>query len=212
MAPKPNKNLEPGIAFARYVKAFAFAKGNYHEAAAYAKANWDSSTPEVELALNTAISAGTTTDSVWAGPLVYAQDFPAAFLEFLRPLTTIGRIPGMTRVPFNIRYGIQDGGSTVAWVGQGPPKPVSKLTFTSGTLGFAKAAGIVVITQELARFSSPSAELLCATIWPRRWCISSISNSLIRASRRLRMCRRPPSRMARRRYGKRQRHGRRWPT
>ena len=160
MAPKPNKNLEPGIAFARYVKAFAFAKGNYHEAAAYAKANWDSSTPEVELALKTAISAGTTTDSVWAGPLVYAQDFPAAFLEFLRPLTIIGRIPGMTRVPFNIRYGIQDGGSTVAWVGQGAPKPVSKLTFTSGTLGFAKAAGIVVITQELARFSSPSAELL----------------------------------------------------
>src|SRR5262249_45428357 len=30
---------------------------------------------------------------------------------------------------------------------------------SSGSLGFAKAAGIVVITQELARFSSPSAEL-----------------------------------------------------
>ena len=65
----------------------------------------------------------------------------------------------MQHVPFNIRYGIQDGTSTVAWVGQGAPKPVSKLTFTSGSLGFAKAAGIVVITQELARFSSPSAEL-----------------------------------------------------
>jgi HK97 family phage major capsid protein len=155
---RPNAALPPGIGMARYVKAFAFAKGNYSQAMEYAK-QWDTSTPEVGLALKTAISAGTTTDSVWAGPLVYAQDFPAAFLDYLRPQTIIGKITGMTQVPFNIRYGIQDGASTVAWVGQGAPKPVSKLTFTSGSLGFAKAAGIVVITQELARFSSPSAEL-----------------------------------------------------
>ncbi len=105
------------------------------------------------------MGAGTSSDSVWAGPLVYAQDFPAAFLDFLRPKTIIGKLNGLSRVPFNIRYGIQDGGSTVGWVGQGLPKPVTKLHFTSGSLGFAKAAGIVVITQELARFSSPSAEL-----------------------------------------------------
>lgn len=150
--------LPPGIGMARYVKALAFAKGNYMQAVEYAK-QWETSTPEVGLALKTAVSAGTTTDSTWAGPLVYAQDFPAAFLDFLRPQTIIGKLTGISRVPFNIRYGIQNGGSTVAWVGQGAPKPVSKLSFTSGTLGFAKAAGIVVITQELARFSSPSAEL-----------------------------------------------------
>lgn len=154
---RPNKNLEPGIGMARYVKAFAFSRGNYQLAAEYAK-QWDDSTPEVGLALKTAVAAGTTTDSVWAGPLVYAQDFPAAFLEYLRPQTIMGKISGMKQVPFNIRYAIQDGGSTVAWVGQGLAKPVSKLHFTSGTLGIAKAAGIVIITQELARFSSPSAE------------------------------------------------------
>ncbi len=154
---RPNKNLEPGIGMARYVKAFAFSRGNYQLAAEYAK-QWETSTPEVELALKTAVAAGTTTDSVWAGPLVYAQDFPAAFLEYLRPTTIMGKISGMKQVPFNIRYAIQDGGSTVAWVGQGLAKPVTKLHFTSGSLGFAKAAGIVIITQELARFSSPSAE------------------------------------------------------
>jgi HK97 family phage major capsid protein len=74
-------------------------------------------------------------------------------------MTIIGKLNGLSRVPFNIRYGIQDGGSTVGWVGQGLPKAVTKLHFTSGSLGFAKAAGIVVITQELARFSSPSAEM-----------------------------------------------------
>lgn len=155
---RSNANLPKGIGMARYVKAFAFAKGNYAQAVEYAK-QWDTSTPEVGLALKTAIAAGTTTDSTWAGPLVYAQDFPAAFLDYLRPQTIIGQMSGISPVPFNIRYGIQNGGSTVAWVGQGAPKPVSKLSFTSGSLGFAKAAGIVVITQELARFSSPSAEL-----------------------------------------------------
>jgi HK97 family phage major capsid protein/HK97 family phage prohead protease len=155
---KNNSELPPGIGMARYVKAFAFAKGNYDQAANYAK-QWETSTPEVALALKSAVGAGTTTDSVWAGPLVYAQDFPAAFLDYLRPQTIIGKLGGLSRVPFNIRYGIQDGGSTVGWVGQGLPKAVTKLHFTSGSLGFAKAAGIVVITQELARFSSPSAEL-----------------------------------------------------
>lgn len=155
---RTNKELPPGIGMARYVKALAFAKGNYQQATEYAK-QWDTSTPEVGMALKAAVGAGTTSDSVWAGPLVYAQDFPAAFLEYLRPQTIIGKLTGLSRVPFNIRYGIQDGGSTVGWVGQGLPKAVTKLHFTSGSLGFAKAAGIVVITQELARFSSPSAEL-----------------------------------------------------
>jgi HK97 family phage major capsid protein len=43
-------------------------------------------------------------------------------------------------------------------VGEAKPKPVSKLAFSSTSLGIAKAAGIIVITQELARLSSPSAE------------------------------------------------------
>jgi hypothetical protein len=72
---KNNSELPPGIGMARYVKAFAFAKGNYDQAANYAK-QWETSTPEVALALKSAVGAGTTTDSVWAGPLVYAQDFP----------------------------------------------------------------------------------------------------------------------------------------
>lgn len=155
---RADPKLPPGIGMARYVKALAYAKGNLQMAQDYAK-QWESSTPEVGMALKTAVGAGTTTDSVWAGPLVYAQDFPAAFLDFLRPQTIIGKLTGLKRVPFNIRYGIQDGGSTVGWVGQGLPKAATKLHFTSGSLGFAKAAGIVIITQELARFSSPSAEL-----------------------------------------------------
>lgn len=156
---RANTNTPKGIGLARYVKAVAFGHINNSSPMEYAK-QWMESTPEVFMALKAATNAGSTTDSTWAGPLVYAQDMAAEFLEYLRPQTILGKLDGVRRVPFNIRYAIQDGGSTVAWVGQGAPKPVSELSFTSGTLGFAKAAGIVVITEELARFSSPAAEIV----------------------------------------------------
>lgn len=156
---RPNANLPKGIGLARYVKAIAQSKGNYDQAIRYAQ-QWDNSTPEVVEALKSAIAAGTTTDSAWAGPLVYSENLTSEFVEYLRPQTIIGKMAGLRRVPFNVRYPTQSAGSSVGWVGQGAAKKVGKLTLSYGTLGFAKAAGIVVITQELARFSSPSAELL----------------------------------------------------
>jgi HK97 family phage major capsid protein len=63
-------------------------------------------------------------------------------------------------VPFNIAVPAQSGSSTVNWVGEGKPKPLSALAFTTVSLGFAKIAGIVVLTDELVRFSTPSAEEL----------------------------------------------------
>jgi HK97 family phage major capsid protein len=52
----------------------------------------------------------------------------------------------------------QTGGGTYQWVGQGAPKPVGKLAFATVTLGITKCAGIIVITEELARNSTPDAE------------------------------------------------------
>jgi HK97 family phage major capsid protein len=80
------------------------------------------------------------------------------FMELLRPATIIGQINGLRRVPFNIRVAGTLTGTTANWVGEGASKPVSAMTFGETLLGWAKAAGIVVITQELARFSDPSAE------------------------------------------------------
>lgn len=152
-----NANVPKGMALARYVKALAYARGNKQDAIEYAK-QWRDSTPEVEISLKTAVAGGTTADSTWAGPLVYNQDMASEFINYLRPQTILGKLDGLRRVPFNIRYASQTSGTTVGWVGQGKGKPVSKPQYTSGSLGFAKQAGIVVITEELARFSSPAAE------------------------------------------------------
>lgn len=150
-------NLAPATAFIRLVQARCVGLGSLLEAAEYAK-QWRDSTPEVELILKAAVAPGTTTDATWAGPLVQLQNLTDEFLALLRPATIIGKIPGLRRVPFNVSIASQTGGGTYQWVGQGAPKPVGKLQFGSITLGITKCAGIIVITEELARTSSPSAE------------------------------------------------------
>jgi HK97 family phage major capsid protein/HK97 family phage prohead protease len=150
-------NVGKGIGFARYAMAIGAGKGDYQRTVEYAK-QWNDSTPEVELMVKAAVAAGTTSDATWAGPLAVARPLVDEFLELLRPKTLIGRIPGLTKVPFNISVPAQTSGGTYGWVGQGLMKPVTKMDFTTVTLGINKAAGIVALTEELVRSSSPSAE------------------------------------------------------
>jgi HK97 family phage major capsid protein/HK97 family phage prohead protease len=155
-------NLEPGVRFARWAQAQI--RGNFHPervlAAIQADQVWMRSTPELALVAKTAIPAADTTTTGWASELVYAENLASEFIEFLRPMTLIGRIPGFSRVPFNIRAGGMSAGLTGYWVQEGNAIPVSKGTTTSVTLGITKAAGIASITKELARLSTPSAELM----------------------------------------------------
>jgi HK97 family phage major capsid protein len=151
-------NVPPGTAFVRYACATLVCKGNLFEAAEYAK-RWNESTPEVALELKAAVAAGNTTDSAWAGPLVN-QTIARDFIELLRPATILGKIPTLRRVPFNTKVPSQTAGGTYGWVGEAKPKPVTKLAFSAETLGVNKAAGIIVLTEELVRLSNPSAEAL----------------------------------------------------
>ena len=149
--------LPKGTGFVRYVQGLAACKGNLMQAFEYAK-RWDDSTPEVGLVFKAAVAAGTTTDATWAGPLAPLMPLTSEFLELLRPATILGKVPGFRQVPFNVTIASQTGGGTYQWVGQGAPKPVGKLQFGSVSLTITKCAGIVVITLELARTSTPSAE------------------------------------------------------
>lgn len=151
------KSLAPkGTAFTRMVMALASSKGDSFQAMERAKSYKDM--PEVELLVKAAVAVGTTTDSTWAGPLAVAQPLVDEFLELLRPRTLIGRIPGLRQVPFNVSVPTQTTGGTYGWVGQNKPKPVTKADYSTVSVPFAKAAGIIVISEELARLSSPSAE------------------------------------------------------
>lgn len=151
------KELPKGARFTRLAMALAAGRGSIGDAIRHAKAHWDSSTPDVALFLERAV-AGTTTGANWASPLVDETNLVGEFIELLRPETLMGKLQGFRRVPFNIAIPAQTGGSTVGWVGEGAAKPVGELAFDTVTLGHNKVAGIVVITEELARFSSPDAE------------------------------------------------------
>jgi HK97 family phage major capsid protein/HK97 family phage prohead protease len=158
------ETLPPGIEFARYVKCLAFARGNAPQALEVAK-NWYPDQTRIHNVLKATVAGATTTDSTWAGPLFEYQTFAGDFVEYLRPATIIGKfgtngIPSLRRVPFNVRIVGQTSGGDGYWVGQGAPKPLTKFDFNAVQLGHAKVANIAVLSDELVRFSNPSADAL----------------------------------------------------
>lgn len=158
-------NLLPGIEFARYAMCLATAKGNAFQALEIAKQRYPDQ-PRIQTILKAAVAGGTTTDPTWAGALVPEYPtFAGDFVEYLRPQTIVGKfgangIPSLRRVPFNVRILGQTSGGSGYWVGQAAPKPVTAFDFAATKLSWAKVANIAVLSQELVRFSNPSAEML----------------------------------------------------
>ena len=114
----------------------------------------------MENVLKTAVTVGTAQHATWAKPLVEPTFLASEFIELLNPMTIIGRLPGLKRVPFNVKVPRQTTAASVSWVGEGMAKPVSSMAFDSITMGFTKVAGIVPVTEELFRFSNPAIETL----------------------------------------------------
>lgn len=174
---KNTQKLEPGIALARYARCLLLAEGSKHGAAQIAKnqypeMDWMVGMLDAEVGglkkeqmfqTKAAVAGGNTTDATWAAPLVQYQQYAQEFVEFLRPQMIVGKfgtggIPPLRRVPFNITIGGMTSGASAGWVGEAAPKPVTKAGFTNVNLRWAKIAGITVISDELARMSTPGAE------------------------------------------------------
>lgn len=157
-------NLPQGVEFARFAKCLAIANGNLMQAEQIAKSQYPEN-PRIHNVMKAAVAAGTTTGTTWAAPLVDYQDFAGDFLTFLRPKTIVGRfgqggIPALRSIPFNISVKGQTSGGGAGWVGEGKAKPVTKFDFNEVNLGWAKLAAISVLSDELIRFSAPSADVL----------------------------------------------------
>lgn len=158
------KELPKGIEFARFAMCVGAAKGNIPQAFEIAKSRF-ADTPRIANVLKAAVAAGTTSDATWAAPLVEYNQFAGDFVEFLRPMTILGKfgangIPALRAIPFNVHIRGQTSGGNGYWVGQGKPKPLTKFDFNDVYMPFTKVANIAVLTEELLRFSNPSAEAL----------------------------------------------------
>ena len=161
--------LPRGTGFFRYCRHVALTRGGYGATVSDAYA----STPLVgavlrsglygmgaEIRWKAAVAAGSTSDSASDAPLVQYTNLVSEFVELLRPATILGRLTGARHVPMNVRFPRETGGVSAGWVAEGAATPASAMAFDSVTLGFAKIAGIVVLTKELAEFSGPAADSL----------------------------------------------------
>jgi HK97 family phage prohead protease len=155
--------LEPGIAFARYVHCSVVAHRHGLSVLDIAKARYPDHAALHAFVLRAAVPPATTTDATWAKPLVDDTGVAQDFVEYVRPRTIVGKfglngIPPLYKTDFNLKVKQQTSGGTAYWVGEGKPKPVTKWGYSSTAMLPTKIAAIAVLTEELARFSSPNAE------------------------------------------------------
>ena len=174
---KREEKLAPGIGMARLVKSFGMANGDVERASRLAAARYGESS-ETFGTLKTLsdrgfnsiekaeVPAGATVANNWAEDLVGDTTSAFAdFVEYLRPQTILGKfgtngVPSLRRVPFRTPLISQTAGGAGSWVGEGKAKPVTSFDFSRTTLEPLKVANICILTDEVIRDSSPSAEAI----------------------------------------------------
>jgi len=155
---------EPGIGLARVVKCLGKARGNVMLAEQLAR-NLYKDDPRIEMVIKAAVAAGETGVSAWAGFLVGDEtSVVAEFLEYLRPKTIIGQfgqgnIPNLSRIPFRTPFLTQTTAGEGYWTGEGKGKGLTQFNGSRATLEPLKVANIAVLTKEVLKGSSPSAEV-----------------------------------------------------
>lgn len=157
-APKP----APGIRFARYAKCLALSTKTNQALDTVATRIYGDVDPEFVDFTKAAVSAMTTGNT---DALIGNEGGFADFVEFLRPMTVLGRfgtngIPALTQIPFRVPLISEASESDAAWVGEGKGKPLTKMTAGRTELAPLKIATIAVQTMELIRDSSPSSDVL----------------------------------------------------
>ncbi len=158
--------LDAGVAFARYARVKGIAKLDGESPRTIAKELYGEDSPVYGILAKAAVPAGSTQAGNWAANLVGEEtSIFADFVEYLRPQTILGKfgangVPALRRVPFRVALVGQTAGGSGYWVGEGKAKPLTAFDFERNTLEPTKVANIAVVTEELLRDSSPSAEAI----------------------------------------------------
>jgi HK97 family phage major capsid protein/HK97 family phage prohead protease len=153
-----------GIEFARLAKAKALGYLDHRNPLDIAKQLYGEQSLVVGILTKANVVAGSSLSGSWAEDLVGDEtSVYADFAEFLRPMTIVGKfgangVPALRRIPFRTPLISQTGGGLGYWVGEGKPKPLTSFDFDRTTLDELKVAAIAVVTEELLRKSSPSAD------------------------------------------------------
>ncbi len=148
-----------GQNYVRMVIAKALASLSYSTPSAIAQHRWGKSHPGlVRLIKANEIAAGGTVSGEWGAELV-AMDgrYTGDFIEYLHGMTVYDRLP-LREVPANVTIKGSDGAATGYWVGEAKAIGASAPSASTVNLTPLKVAALAVISNEIMRDASPSAE------------------------------------------------------
>ena len=149
-----------GQNFTRKIIARTIAKMDDMSPAVVAESRWGKTNPQLVEVIKADVAGGGTGSGEWGAELVQSDGrFTGDFIEFLYGMTVYNMLPLRT-VPTNVTIKGQDGHATGYWVGESKAIPASKADFNTVNLTSLKVAAISVLSKELIRESSPSAEQL----------------------------------------------------
>lgn len=148
-----------GQNFTRMVIAKTLGHVDQKNPIAIAQQRWSKTNPHLVEVIKADVAGGGSGSGEWGNELVSQDTWMGDFQEYLYGQTVYNKLP-LRQVPANITIKGQDGAATAYWVGESKAIPVSKADFKDVTLSPLKVAALAVISKELMRDSSPSAEML----------------------------------------------------
>jgi HK97 family phage major capsid protein len=151
-----------GQSYVRRIIAKSLAQlGGFEQTASQiAEHRWGKTHPNLVRVIKAAVASGGTISGEWAAELVQADTrYTGDFIAFLTSKTVYDKLP-LREVPAHVVIKGQDGSATGAWVGEGLGIPVSAQDYSTVSLAPLKVAALSVVSKELLKHSSPSAEML----------------------------------------------------
>jgi hypothetical protein len=148
--------LPRGSHFSRMAIAIAKSRDDHRTAHAIAAGLWGA-TSIPALALKAAVAPGGMSNPDFSALAEY-RHAAADFIAMIYPNTVLGKLSGVRKIPLHTRVPRQTSSSTIGWVGEGSPAPVTKLSLDTVTFDRFSVQAIIVSTVELVRLSSPDAE------------------------------------------------------
>lgn len=143
-------------------KALAYLSQGTLSPGQIAEMRWGKSHPQLVSVIKAGVAGGSTYTGTgdWGAELVAVDSrYTGDFIEYLDARTVFNQLP-LRSVPANILIRGQDGGATGFWTGESKAIKVTSMDFMDVELKPRKVGSIAVVSNELLRDSTPSAEML----------------------------------------------------
>ncbi|QXQ08269.1 phage major capsid protein [Sphingosinicellaceae bacterium] len=160
----PIVSMHPrGSGFVKMAMAMIAGRGDLLESAAWSEVHNGATAPATTV-LRAAAAFGGIYPDEWGGALYTAyQSLAVEMIGLIEQKSVVGQLSNLRRIPLGTRVGIAVSGPNASWIGQGVAIPVSAMGFTDAPLDPLKLGSLIVLSEELARSTSPAVEPLLRT-------------------------------------------------